>query len=84
MFHSTIHHRVCCWCTWRQCVSHAEWWRSPDHVDIAARVVTHVARGCRQVSELHLQLVQQRRVHVEQRVGLGVTALQRTQPLVKG
>lgn len=69
--------------TWRQDVSHAEQrWRFDD-VDGAAGVAAQALHGGRQVAELHLQLKQQRGVHVEQRVDLGVSRLQRAQPLVK-
>lgn len=37
----------------------------------------------RQVTELHLQLKQQRGVHVEEGVGLGMTCLQEAQPPVQ-
>lgn len=69
--------------TWRQDVSHAEQrWRFDD-VDGAAGVAAEALHGGRQVAELRLQFKQQRGVHVQQRVGLGVSHLQRVQPLVK-
>lgn len=77
-------HCVCRTSTWWQCVSHAERRCTSDDIDRAARAAAHALHGSRQVAELRLQLVQQRGMHMEQRVGLGVTQLQRTQALVKG
>ena len=65
-------------CTWWQCVSHAEQRWASGRLDRAARVAAHALHDGRQVSQLRLQLVQQRRVHVEQRVGFGAMQLQGT------
>lgn len=78
------HHCVCCMCTWCQCVLHAERRCSSEVVDHAASVSAHALHSGGQVAKLRLQLVQQRRMHVEQHVGFNVTQLQRTQPLIKG
>lgn len=37
---------VCCVCTWRQSVSHAEWWCTSDDIACAAHVAAHVLHGC--------------------------------------
>lgn len=71
-------------CTWCQRVPHAERQRRSDEVDNAARVQAHVLHGGRQVTDLRLQLVQQRRMHVEQRVGLRQMRLQCPKTLVEG
>lgn len=78
------HHYVCCMCTWWLSVSHAERRCTSDDVDRATRAAAHVLHGCRQVADLHLQLVQQSRMHMEQGFGLSVAQLQRPQLLVKG
>lgn len=67
--------------TWWQGVSHAERRSGSDDVDRAAGVLVHDGR---QVTELGLQLVQQRCMHVEQRFRLGVPQLQKMQTLSEG
>lgn len=74
MLHVTVELHECAThtCTWNQRVAHAER-RAGGR---AARALARVLRGGRQVAQLPLQLVQQRRVHVEQCLSLSQVQLQ--------